>query len=80
MYLNNNNPFWNEAIDDPMYGMEIANEATELYSKLCMNMMKVEHKAIMTENASMLSEAEENFIGRVKNLIKKVILKILSIH
>jgi len=61
-----------------MYGMEIANEATELYSKLCMNMMKVEHKAIMTENASMLSEAEDTFIEKAKAIAKRAYNKFIA--
>lgn len=64
--------------DDPATLLEATLEAQEEYQRLTETMVVLEHKAIVTENASLLKEAEDTFSERVKENAKMLGQKIIA--
>jgi len=74
--VNNKTVKYDEAKIEPGFLYEAVLEANEQYHDICMKMIKCEHHCIVTEDAKMLSEAEEeakrSFKEVIVNLLKKI--------
>jgi len=64
--------------DDPATLLEATLEAQEEYQRLTETMVVLEHKAIVTENASLLREAEDKFSEKVKESVKMLGQRIIA--
>jgi len=58
--------------------IESTIEAQEEYQRLTETMVVLEHKAIVTENATLLREAEDTFLGKIKESIKLMIQRLIA--
>jgi len=68
MFLSEGYENVNEEIGaDPIYAMQIMQEATEEWNDICMKMIKLEHTAIMKEDAELLAEGAKEALHRFKN-------------
>jgi len=72
------NTYFNEASANPAYMYEAILEANEAYQDLCIRMIKCEHTAIVTENATLLAEAEQSFGQRVKKIAQTLLAKFIA--
>jgi hypothetical protein len=71
-----NNEFSNITAD-PSCGYEIIMECEDTINKLSMAMIKLEHKAIMNEDANLLNEGIKEFGGKVADTLKRAGQKFL---
>jgi hypothetical protein len=53
-------------------------EANNAYHSLCLQAVKYEHQAIVSEDAQLLREAEEGFMTKLKNIAKTLYQKFIS--
>jgi hypothetical protein len=70
MFLSEGYVSANEEVSaDPVYAMQIMQEATDDWNDICMKMIKLEHTAIMQEDAELLAEGAKEALHRFKNNI-----------
>lgn len=71
MFLSENYTNVSENVSaDPMYGMQLIQEATESYNELCMKMIKLEHTAIVNEDAALLEAGVKDFGNKFTEWVK----------
>lgn len=63
---------------DPIYAMQIMQEATEDWNDICMKMIKLEHTAIMKEDTNLLQEGVKESLNRFKNNVTVLGRKIIE--
>lgn len=78
MFLDENTVTTTAVSADPMYGAQLIQEASEEWNELCMKMIKLEHTAIVSEDANLLEAGIKDFAKKAEAHIKLAAQKFIE--